>query len=116
MWGSRGTTSHCPLCGAHGAACGPGTDVAPLDLPPSIGRGSVVTELREYHVILNGHPTTMQLTAERAKLLGGTPVVATPPTDPPSALAVEPAPVAAGKARATENKARTPVRRVAGGR
>lgn len=54
--------------------------------------------LREYHVVMNGAPTTVLLTDEDAARLGATPVAQEPAT----------APAPEAKARRPANKARTP--------
>jgi hypothetical protein len=64
----------CPVCGVPGHTCGPRTTVAGLDPSNAPRRERAVGPLREYHVIVNGAPTTMLLNDKDAERLGGTPV------------------------------------------
>jgi hypothetical protein len=42
-----------------------------------------MAELKRYNVTVNGHNTVMQLTAEKAEAMGGTPYTPPPPTPKP---------------------------------
>lgn len=68
----------CPICGSPGHTCGPRTTVTPVDLNLiTIRKDSTMTdeprEVREYHVLLNGTPTTLQLTPEDYEAQGWVP-------------------------------------------
>jgi hypothetical protein len=78
-----GTASpRCPLCGDPRHACGQPSDAVPVD--ERIERSNTtMAELKRYNVTVNGHNTVMQLTAEKAAAMGGTPYTPPPPTPKP---------------------------------
>ncbi|MFC5992944.1 hypothetical protein ACFQE5_01815 [Pseudonocardia hispaniensis] len=82
----------CPVCGAPHAACGPATTTVGVD---ERIEEMVMSELREYHVTVNGHDTVMNLNEQDAARLGGTPVDAASASAGPEE-----------KARAAANKSR----------
>lgn len=94
----------CPLCGVQHAACGPATaTTTPVDVL-AMKESTVATQ--KYRVTVNGHRTTLKLSAEDAKnypdaeLLDDTEPTAEP--SPTPARKSTPA-----KSRTAANKART---------
>jgi len=55
----------CPLCGAPHATCGLGLPAVPVDRLTTIPKGDPV--LKRYRTTVNGHATTLKLSAADAK-------------------------------------------------
>lgn len=58
------TSAACPLCGAQHAVCGRAADTTPVDV---LARKGTTVATQKYRVTVNGHQTTMKLSAEDAK-------------------------------------------------
>jgi hypothetical protein len=84
---TRATSPRCPLCGDPRHACGQPSDVVAVD--ERIERSTTtMAELKRYNVTVNGHETVMQLTAEKAKEMGGEPYTPPPAPEPEDHAAV----------------------------
>lgn len=57
----RSTAGGCPLCGANHATCGQPSASQPVDILKERAVGNYV---QKYRVTVNGHETTMKLSAE----------------------------------------------------
>lgn len=101
------TAGGCPLCGAHHAICGPPSAATPVDLAAA-KESTVATE--KYRVTVNGHQTTMKLSADDAKAYPDAVPVDEPHEPDPAPVPVLPdeSEPDDAKARTAANKARRP--------